>query len=305
MPARLSLVLIVFLVTGCGRKPVPQAPNNGTPEGPPRAEFRIGDTSDEPRHLPFQITAVHEKRKRSNEPPFHAPGGEWTFFDCQASRVATVVFTVGVASKSGPGKVPVAWGNAVLSVKDREAGARFVELFGKVFSGKLPPPVQRVHVPAPLAIKTAILGQNMDRESKGGFSGEAGEWMATKWFPEHDGHAGEVYFNYNLAQRQGEFSEKDADYADDLVALFASAFRDGPRPERTPENDPNLTRTGPRIGPPRKLLSRLSSHYSFSPQDGLVQIWPSSGGAVVADLQVCRGAAGADLEVCHHSATQV
>jgi hypothetical protein len=267
MPARLSLVVIVLLLTGCGRKPVPPAPNNGDPKEPPWAELRIGGDPDEPRHLAFKITAVHEKQKRSPEPPFHAPGGEWTFFDCQASGDPTVVFTVGVALKSGPGKVPVAWGNAVLIVKDREAGARFVALFSKVFSGKLPPPVQRVHVPAPLAIKTAILGQHVDRGSKGGFSGEAGDWTATKWFPEHDGHSGEVYFNYNLAKRQGEFSEKDADYADELVVLFASAFRDGPRPERTPENDPNLTRTGPRIGPPRKLLSCLSSHYSFSPKD--------------------------------------
>ncbi len=107
---------------------------------------------------------------------------------------------------------------------------------------------------------------NMDREREGGFSGTGGGWTATKWFPEHDGLSGEIFFNFNLDKRQGEFSEKDADYADDLVAIFASALRDGPRPERTPENDPNLTRIGPTIGKPRKLLSRLAAHYSFSPK---------------------------------------
>ncbi len=112
----------------------------------------------------------------------------------------------------------------------------------------------------------------MDRQSEGGFSGTAGGWTATKWFPEHDGRSGEVFFNYNLGTRQGEFSEKDADYADDLIAILASAMRDGPRPQRSPDNDPNLTRTGPRIGKPRKLLSRLSSNYSFSPK-GLVAIY--------------------------------
>ena len=162
--------------------------------------------------------------------------------------------------------MPSAWGKAVLIVKDREAGARFVELFSKAFSGKLPTPVNQAHVPKPLSINTAILGHNMDREREGGFSGAAGGWTATKWFPEHDGLSGEVFFNFNLDKRQGEFSEKDADYADDLVAIFASALRDGPRPERTPDNDPNLTRTGPTIGKPRKLLSRLAAHYSFSPK---------------------------------------
>jgi hypothetical protein len=159
----------------------------------------------------------------------------------------------------------VAWGKAVLIVKDREAGVRFVELFSKAFSGKLPTPVNQAHVPKPLSINTAILGSNMDRGSEGGFSGTAGGWTATKWFPEHDGESGEVYFNFNLVKRQGEFSEKDAEYADALAAIFASALRDGPRPERTPENDPTLTRNGPTIGKPRKLLPRLAAHYSFSP----------------------------------------
>ena len=74
-----------------------------------------------------------------------------------------------------------------------------------------------------------------------------------------------THSDYDLSKRQGEFSEKDAEYADPLVALFASALRDGPRPERTPENDPNLTRIGPKIGQSRKLLPRLSAHYSFTP----------------------------------------
>jgi hypothetical protein len=121
-------------------------------------------------------------------------------------------------------------------------------------------------VPKPLFINTAILGKKLDREAGGGFVGEGGGWTATKWFLEQDGRSGEVYFNYNLSKRQGEFSEKDAEYGDDLLAIFASALRDGPRPERTPENDPNLTRIGPKIGRPRKLLSRLASHYSFSPK---------------------------------------
>jgi hypothetical protein len=239
---------------------------NGEPKQPPRAELKVGDDQDETRRLAFKITAVHEKQKPSAEVPFHSPGGEWTFFDCRASSDPDVAFTVGVFSKSSAGNVPVAWGKAFLIVKDREAGARFVELFSKTFAGKLPKPVQQAYVPGPLSINTAILGHTIHREEQSGFSGEGGDWTATKWFPAHDGREGEVYFSYNLRARQGEFSEKDAEYADDLVALFASALQDGPRPERTPANDPNLTRIGPKIGQPRKLLARLSSHYSFSPQ---------------------------------------
>ena len=261
-----ALLLAALFLTGCERKPVPQAPMNEEPKQGPKVEFRFGGDEEEPRHLSFTITAVHEKQKSSTEFPFHVAGGDWAYFDCRASSDSSVAFTVGVLSKGGDGKTPIRWGNAVLIVKDREAGARFVELFAKAFSGKLPIPVKRSHVPGPFAIKTAILGLNMDRQESGGFSSEGGGWTATKWFPEHEGQSGEVFFNYNLAKRQGEFSEKDADYANDLVAVFASALRDGPRPERTPESDPNLTRIGPSIGKPRKLLSGFSAHNSISPE---------------------------------------
>jgi hypothetical protein len=260
------LIAAILVLSGCGTNPVPQAPLNDQHKQTPQAELGFGDDADEQHQLPFKIMRIYEHQKSTGNAPYHVDGGDWTFFDCQASNNPSVSFTVGVASKSSVGGGPSAWGRALLIVKDREAGARLVELFSKAFSGKLPTPVNRGYVPVPLSINTAILGQNIDRERGGGFSAAAGGWAATKWFPEHDGLEGEVFFNYNLAERQGEFSEKDADYADDLAAIFASAFRDGPRPERTPANDPNLTRTGPRIGKPRKLLSRLASHYSFSPK---------------------------------------
>jgi hypothetical protein len=266
MQKHLVLIIAALLLTGCGTKPVPQAPMNDDSTQSPRAELRSGDDADEAPHPSFRITKVHEHQKPSADAPYHIEGGEWTFFDCQASSDPKVVFTAGSASKSIDGGVPSAWGKAVFIVKDREAGARFVELFSRAFAGKLPPPVNHAHVPKPLSITTAILGYNLDRERKGGFSSTAGGWTATKWFPEHDGLSGEVFFNFNLDKRQGEFSEKDTDYADDLAAIFAAALRDGPRPERTPENDPNLTRTGPTIGKPRKLLPRLAEHYSFSPK---------------------------------------
>ena len=41
---------------------MPQTPMNDEPKQPPRAEFRIGDDPDEPRHLSFTITAVYEKQ---------------------------------------------------------------------------------------------------------------------------------------------------------------------------------------------------------------------------------------------------
>jgi predicted small lipoprotein YifL len=140
----LVLMLTILALTGCGRKPVPQAPLNDEPKQTPRAEFKVGGEQHESRHLAFKITAVHEKQKLSPHAPFNVEGGEWTFFDCQASSDPNVAFTVGVLTKSSTGNVPVVWGKAVLIVKDREMGARFVELFSKAFGGKLPKPLKQV-----------------------------------------------------------------------------------------------------------------------------------------------------------------
>jgi hypothetical protein len=283
--------LIVVLVTGCGRKPVqePSAVEKVPPAG--GVEVRVGGPeADEGGRLAFTITVVHEGRKPSDVAPFHVGGGEWTFFDCRAGADPEAVFTVGVWAKGSADGAPVAWGRAVLAVRDREAGRRFVALFHKSFAGTMPKPRKQHHLPKPLFINTAALGEDLNRETQGGFSGKGGGWTATKWFPEHDDCSGEVYFNFNLGQRRGEFSEKDAGYRDDLLALFASALRDGPRPQRTPANDPNLTLIGPKIGQPRKLLPRLASQYLFSP-DGLFAVYQD--GPTVLALAAGRPAATA------------
>ena len=258
-------LLAVLLLADCGTKPVPQAPMNDDSKDSPRAELRIGDGPDESPHLSFKITNVYEHQKPSADAPYHIEGGEWTFFDCQASSDPKVVFTVGTASKSSDGNAPSAWGKAVLIVKDREAGARFVELFSKAFSGKLPAPGITLMCRNPLPSTRPFLGTTWTESGRGAFLVRRGAGPQRNGSQSTMGNLAEVFFNYDLEKRQGEFSEKDADYADDLVAIFASALRDGPRPERTPDNDPNLTRIGPTIGKARKLLSRLAAHYSFSP----------------------------------------
>src|SRR6185503_14596522 len=82
----------------------------------------------------------------------------------------------------------------------------------------------------------------------GGFKpGPAGGWTATKWFLQTESAEAEVFFNYSIADGRAEFSEKDADYREDLIQQLVIGLRDGPLPERTPENDPNLTLVGPKV----------------------------------------------------------
>jgi hypothetical protein len=136
MQEQLVFILAVLLLTGCGTRPVPQAPIYDEPKHPPIAELRIGDDPDAPRHLPFEIPSVHGHQKPWADAPYHIEGGQWTFFDCQASSDPKVAFTIGVSQNSSEGSVPVAWGKVVLIVKDRKAGARFVASFSAASSAR-------------------------------------------------------------------------------------------------------------------------------------------------------------------------
>lgn len=281
MRAPYPILLAGLLAAGCGRPaPIENPMNPPEPNSPPQVQVPVGGPEpDDWGRLPFTIVAVHTGRTPADKFPFHAPGGDWTFLDCRANADPGVVFTVGVTG-SGPADQPVAWGKALLAVPSREAGAKFVSLFGQAFHAPAPKPRPGGLPPEPLRLGTAVLGVNQRRAEGGGFHGTGDGWTATKWFPTADGHEAEVFFNYNLDARTGEFSEKDSGYRGGLVAVFAAQLRDGPRPERTPETDPNLAATGPRIEPVRRLTTGRAGHYQFAP-DGRHAVY-LEGGVVFA-----------------------
>ena len=84
-----------------------------------------------------------------------------------------------------------------------------------------------------MKLATAVLGQSLVREGTGGgFSTPAkgqtpGTWTTTKVFFEKDEQYAEVFFNIDLEAGVAEFSEKDADYRDGLLALLTRALLDG------------------------------------------------------------------------------
>jgi hypothetical protein len=230
-----------------------------------KVQTPVGDSStDDWTRAPFTITKVYRDQEFTKTKPFHSAGGHWTFFDCRLSDNSEVNFTVGVRPR-GDGKGPFAWGKAVLAVADRAAGERFIAAFGKAFHSKSPRPRASAVPLEPLQMATAILGEDLKQSPGGGFDGEGGGWTATKWFPQQFGLEAEVFFNYDLQSQKGEFSEKDPEYRRDLITIFATALRDGPRPERTPDNDPNFTLAGPHILEVCRLAPDGASLCSFTP----------------------------------------
>jgi hypothetical protein len=68
-----------------------------------------------------------------------------------------------------------------------------------------------------------VIGENQSHAIDGSFSGTPkGNWTATKLFLAND--QAEVYFNFNPVIHKAEFSIKDRDYGDRLLAEFAKVF---------------------------------------------------------------------------------
>src|SRR5262245_57928586 len=105
----MGLLLIAALAVGaCERdrsKPIQRAaaardggaaaPTDGPAFGGATMQVRLGgDPNEEGPRLPFTIDAVHEGQEATMSPPWHRPGGKWTFLDARTS--GGVPFTVGL-----------------------------------------------------------------------------------------------------------------------------------------------------------------------------------------------------------------
>jgi hypothetical protein len=266
-PVRLLFLLFatLLIVAGCGRassdKSKDQANDLHVQPGTAPVE------SDDWGYLRLKIARVHMNQKPLEQAPWHEAGGDWTFLECQSAKQASVRVLIGTRdgrpTTVGETKISMAWGEAIVAVTDRAVGTKFVETFARSFHQSLPPS----HGDQPVGyfrVHTSVLGSEMGRDPKGGFSGK-GDWTATKWFLSDDklGEA-EVFFNYSLKEKRAEFSEKDSDYREPLIGQLVVALRDGPLPERTPENDPTLTRTGPGVANWKKL-EEGQTRGSFTP----------------------------------------
>lgn len=235
------ILMASLFLTGCKRK-------EGTQIEPGTAAGESEDVG----YLALQITTVYEKQKPLDQSPWHADGGDWTFFDCRLAKDTSTAITVGTFTKSSEKSddtsgIPISWGGACLAVSDTAAGARFVDAFAKAFHTENPA-VRTNHPTWLLKCTTAIIGTELKPAAGGGFGGSGrGTWTATKWFVQDEPIETEVFFNFSASEKRAAFSEKDPDYRENLVQQFAVALRDGPLPERTPENDPTLARIGPTV----------------------------------------------------------
>ena len=107
-----------------------------------------------------------------------------------------------------------------VSVPGSDASAFLVDLKKALEAKTVPNKVVRV---TSLPFEFAILGENQSRTADGGFNTKPpGDWTAMKIFLA-DGE-GEVFLNLNPAGNKAEFSIKDSDYGDIVLAELAKVL---------------------------------------------------------------------------------
>jgi hypothetical protein len=210
--------------------------------------------------LRFRILAIHGQRDATSSPPWHEPGGTWTFAD--AVTLEGIAFGFAIEGPQGR--------RAMLTVPSRDAGARLVDAFARFLRGGAPsakPPEPLSFTPFPVV----VLSTDSSREPDGRFRGKGGGWITTKLFLQRRGFAGELYLNFQPNLGEGEFAPKEDHYTHSVLAFLAAELRDGPRPPRParmPENDLTLTSSGPRIAWIRSLPFTRDSRVERSEWSG-------------------------------------
>jgi hypothetical protein len=200
------------------------------------AEARFGPPNPGgDRELAFAVTKVYDGQTPTSTPPYHAPGGTWTYFDARLVADPAATFGIGIPT-FGSAPEPT-FSKVWILPTTPDAGTHFVAAFAKAFHVAVPPP--HPGTLAPMKMSIAVLGVGLGN-SGDGFEG-AGTWDATKLFLSNDQiDSAELFFNIDLAGKQGVFSEKDEEYNADDARVLADVLRDGQPPPRTPDNDLTL-----------------------------------------------------------------
>lgn len=197
----------------------------------PRVQPRPGGDEAEWPLLELEVTNVATRQQPSDTPPFHKPGGDWTYFDLAPLDDPTAKVRVGLKAPSAADG-PVSFSELRLAPKDRDASTRFIEAVADAFLVTEPTPSAKPRKLVPVKLATAVLGQHQVRAAGGGFSspkqrGAPGTWTTTKLFLERNDQYAEVYFNVDLEAGVAELSEKDSEYREPLVGLLTRALLDG------------------------------------------------------------------------------
>jgi hypothetical protein len=127
--------------------------------------------------------------------------------------------------QSGPlsGEIPMARAEGkFLTAKGSDNSVLLEDLKKALEAQEIPRKPSRM---VELSFDAVVLGEHQSRHASGGYSDKPpGDWILLKLFLPKGGDDGEVFLNLNPVLGKAEFSIKDSDYGDYLLAQFAKVL---------------------------------------------------------------------------------
>jgi hypothetical protein len=159
--------------------------------------------------------------------PITTAAGSTQFLATYTNQGKTAKFRVELGlpdpKQSNPAGFKLSVGNGrIVAMPESDASVLLVELKKALEAKHLPAKVKRA---ASLPFSYVILGEHQSRTSGDGFNQKpAGGWTAMKIFIPANGDDGEVFLNFSLADHKAEFSLKDPDYGNYVLAKLATVL---------------------------------------------------------------------------------
>ena len=196
---------------GCGRSS--GSPEKAAPSGL-QTELNIPANDEEPTAVVFQIKRI--------DTVLSIPGVE--YYECRYQALERIA-KFGLEIKKGPmtGKPAMAGvGGKFVAIAGSQDSVLLQDLARSLDAKRIPS--NSIRIPE-MPFDGMVLGEAESRNFHGGYSeNPKGNWTTMKIFLPKGGDEGELYLNLNPVAGQGEFSIKDSDYGDYIVAELAKVL---------------------------------------------------------------------------------
>lgn len=250
----LGRLAFVLLLAGCKTDPPPPPAPAPTPSASaaPTASAVV-DPNAKP--LDFVVDQTFEKQKPLDHAPWHADGGEWTFFDVH-------LMTSGAKLGLGFESLDESFGAALVTTPSFEESKKII----KAASDQLQvlAPLDTL-TPSDLRFTPTTAARSDTHHS---VVIRVGQATTT------------VYVSFNTKEKRGKL-EPNPREKPEWNARVISAYFHGPRPERTEATDPQISAEGPKLGGFTSFAPPQSRFFGFFP-DAKHVLYSTPNGALLS-----------------------
>lgn len=170
----------------------------------------------DPNSVGFDITPLPGKDSTRRWEATYSDHGETARFEIEIGFSRPMEQDAGDAIKMSAGQ------GAILAMPGSDASTMLIALQKALEAKHCPKKVQRA---SRLTFDYVILADHNSQASDGGVSPKpAGNWTAMKIFLGNGDDEGEVFLNFNPVSGKAQFSEKDIDYGDSVLAKLATVL---------------------------------------------------------------------------------